>query len=200
MVPDRIQFQTESFSAWLAPTSVREQSGAAFPSRAAEVRTLLEPTPMRRLPIALLTASLFTAATAARADGPPPQAPPRHTTTPWVLVGVGAGVATIGILSFVGAVKAHDDVASESAAKGCSTSPAVSCPAGVDGSSIKTNLDGERAMNVLGVVLTSVGGAALVGGLVWHFLEPLGTGQRSAVMVAPALGPGYSGVSVAARF
>ncbi len=102
--------------------------------------------------------------------------------------------------SFVGAVKAHDDVASESAVKGCTTNPTVVCPAGVDATNIKTNLDGEHAMNVLGVILTATGGAALVGGLIWHFLEPAGTHRDAAFVIAPAIGPGYGGVGVVGRF
>jgi hypothetical protein len=151
-------------------------------------------------PPLLLVAATLVLSTAARADEPAPPKNRQHTTAPWVVAGVGAGVATIGILSFVGAVKAHDDVASESAAKGCTTSPTVVCPAGVDGSTIKTNLDGEHAMNILGVILTAVGGAALIGGLVWHFVEPVGPRARASLFVAPSLGPGYGGLRVLASF
>jgi hypothetical protein len=70
----------------------------------------------------------------------------------------------------------------------------------VDGTTIKTNLDGEHAMNILGVILTAAGGAALIGGLIWHFVEPVGPRARAAFVVAPALGPGYGGLGVLARF
>lgn len=135
----------------------------------------------------------------ARADESSVPQPPHHTAAPWVVVGVGAGVAALGILSFVGAVKAHDDVASESTAKRCTTNPTVVCPAGVDASNIKTNLDGEHAMNVLGVILTATGGAALIGGLIWHFLEPTSR-HEAAFVIAPAIGPSYGGVGVVGRF
>ena len=132
-------------------------------------------------------------------------APPKthHGAGPWIVLGVGAGTAAVGVLSFVGAAKAHSDVATESAAKGCTTSPSVVCPAGVDGSNIQTNLDGEHAMNVLGVILTAAGGAAMISGLVWHFLEhgstvPPATG--AALVVTPTLGPNVAMLSLAARF
>ena len=122
-----------------------------------------------------------------------------HTTAPWVVVGIGGGTAAIGILSFVGAAKAHSDVATESVAKGCTTSPAVVCPQGVDGSNIQTNLDGEHAMNVLGVILTAAGGAAMVAGLVWHFVEhPRPT--SAALVVTPVFAPGGGMLSVSATF
>lgn len=127
-------------------------------------------------------------------------APERHhTAAPWILAGVGAGAAAIGVLSFVGAVKAHDDAQSEANAKGCTTSPQVVCPTGVDDSHLKTNVDGEHAMNVIGVVLTAAGGAALITGLVWHFLEPTGP-RRSALVIAPTFAPSFAGISLAARF
>ncbi len=108
---------------------------------------------------------------------------------PWVTVGVGAGVAAIGITSFVGAIKAHDDAQSEALAKGCTTSPTVVCPAGVDATSLKTNVDGEHAMNVIGVVLTATGGVAILGGLLWHFLEhDRASSKSAAITIAPTLG------------
>jgi len=150
-----------------------------------------------KLPAASLALAVFLAAPFARADH---DAPPKehHGAAPWVLVGVGGASAAIGVLSFVGAVKAHADVASESLAKGCTASSAVACPSGVDGSNIQRNLDGEHAMNVIGVVLTAAGGAAIVTGLLWHFLEH---GRSNvAVVVAPTFAPGAGMLSVAARF
>ncbi len=159
---------------------------------------------MKTTRCALGVAAIVCASTIARADdqttAPPPTETRHHTAGPWIVAGVGAGVAIVGVLSFVGAVKAHDDVASESAAKGCTVGATVTCPAGVDGSNIQTNLDGERAMNVLGVIFSAVGGAALIGGLVWHFLEPTGPAARSALVVAPAVGSGYAGLGLSLRF
>jgi hypothetical protein len=158
----------------------------------------------------LVAALLSLQSIAAHADdrgnvaAPPPAAGEtemrHHTAAPWIVVGAGAGVAALGVLSFVGAVKAHDDVASESAAKGCTVNATVTCPTGVDATNIRTNLDGEHAMNILGVILTAAGGAAIVTGLVWHFLEPTGPVARHAIVVTPALGPSYGGVGFAMTF
>jgi hypothetical protein len=155
---------------------------------------------MRRITFGIAGTLLCLVPTLARADGdvsPPPER--HHTTAPWIVAGVGAAVAVVGVMSFVGAIKAHDDVASESAAKGCTVGATVTCPAGVDATNLQTNLDGERAMNVLGAIFTAVGGAALVGGLVWHFLEPTGP-ARAGLVVTPALGAGYAGLGLAMRF
>ena len=144
---------------------------------------------------ALLVASL---AASARADDEQP-IPAHHTAGPWITIGVGGGVAAVGILSFVGAVKAHADAQSEALAKGCTTSPTVVCPAGVDATNLKTNVDGEHAMNVLGVIFTAVGGAAIVTGIVWHFLER-STPKRAAVAVQPVFGPGAGMLTVVGTF
>jgi hypothetical protein len=109
------------------------------------------------------------------------------------LVGVGSAVAVLGALSIWGAVKAHTDVNSESAAKHCSLNPTV-CPPGVDPSNINKNATGAKAMDIIGGTFTPVGGAAVVGGLVWHYLEPVDVTPRAAVVMAPWVGRGGGGV------
>lgn len=122
---------------------------------------------------------------------------PRATADsgPWITIGLGGGTAAVGVLSFVGAIKAHDDVQSEAAAKGCTTSPTLVCPAGVDSTNLKTNLDGEHAMNVIGVVLTATGGAAILGGVLWHFL-----GRPAQKKVGLTIAPTLGGVVLAGQF
>ena len=134
----------------------------------------------------------------ARAE-PTPSTEPHHTAAPWVVVGIGAGVAAIGVLSFVGAVKAHADARDEAAAKGCTTSPDVVCPPGVDATTLKTNVDGEHAMNIIGVIMTAAGGSALVAGLVWHFLEPT-TKSKSAFVLQPVLTPTQGRLTLSVDF
>ena len=153
--------------------------------------------------VAPLALSVLASPTSARADdtpaaepsgptlGPNPPAAPKHSVWPWVVAGVGGGTAAVGILSFVGAVKAWSDVSSEAAAKHCSTSPIV-CPPGVDSSNIQRNQTGGQAMDIIGVSFTAVGGAALVAGITWHYLEPtkpLPTGT-ARFSVAPWVGRG----------
>jgi len=64
-------------------------------------------------------------------------------------------------------------VNSEASAKHCSLNPIV-CPPGVDASTINTNATGGKAMDIIGVSFTAAGGTAVAGGLIWHFLEPVG--------------------------
>ena len=138
--------------------------------------------------LAFASSLVLALSSVARADEPTPSTETHHTAAPWVVVGIGAGVAAIGVLSFVGAVKAHADARDEAAAKGCTTSPDVVCPPGIDATTLKTNVDGEHAMNVIGVIMTAAGGAALIGGILWHFLEPT-TKSKTAFVLQPTLTP-----------
>jgi len=44
----------------------------------------------------------------------------------------------------------------------------------IDASTINTNATGGKAMDIIGVSFTAAGGTAVAGGLIWHFLEPVG--------------------------
>ena len=132
-------------------------------------------------------------------EKPPPPPPRKHAALPWIITGIGAGVAAFGVLSFVGAVKARSDVKSEAAAKHCGLDPTV-CPAGVDASNIDKNASGAKAMDIFGAAFTGVGGAAIAGGLLWHFLEPVGPAPGAAALrVSPWVGRG-GGLIVEATF
>lgn len=159
---------------------------------------------MRQLALAsTLIAAVALSSGRARAEEPAPQPPPavetHNTVAPWVVAGIGATVAAVGILSFVGSVKAHADARDEAAAKGCTTSPDVVCPPGVDATNLKTNVDGEHAMNVIGAVMVGAGGAALVTGLVWHFVEPGGR-PKSAFLIEPVVAPNFGKLTFSASF
>jgi hypothetical protein len=55
----------------------------------------------------------------------------------------------------------------------------------------------------IGLGLIGVGAAAVVGGLVWHFVEPTGpadTSQKAKLTVRPDSRPGYQGLSVVGTF
>ena len=92
-------------------------------------------------------------------------------------------------------MKAHDDARSEALVKGCSTSP-VSCPGGVDPTHLQWLVDGEHAMNALGAIFVATGSAAVIGGLVWHYLEPAQSTRQLALQ--PTAGGGM--LSFTARF
>jgi hypothetical protein len=159
---------------------------------------------MRKLALAsTLVAAVALSSGRARAEEPVPQPPPaadgHHTVAPWVVAGIGATVAAVGVLSFIGSVKAHADARDEAAAKGCTTSPDVVCPAGVDATNLKTNVDGEHAMNVIGAVMVGAGGAALLTGLVWHFVEPSAR-PKSAFLIQPVVAPNLGKLTLTVSF
>jgi hypothetical protein len=54
-------------------------------------------------------------------------------------------------------------------------------------------------MNVLGAIFAIVGGGAVIGGLVWHFVEPV-SHTRASLIVLPVLAAGYGGVGFTATF
>ena len=121
-----------------------------------------------------------------------------HTILPWVVTGVGGAVLiTGGIITFLGAGKVSDAEA---------ICPNHACPgtlgkAAQDAASQKGN-DG-RNQETIGIIIGSVGLAAIAGGLVWHFLEPTGPKPSTARLtpaITPQVAPGYAGVSVGGRF
>ena len=125
----------------------------------------------------------------------PPQPPPEvreHTIPPWIVVGAGGVAIVTGAILLVAA-------------------PAVpsNCNAS-DGNcnSTASTADRDRAGLAVGVSLggyiTLIGGGALVaGGLLWHFLEPVGpVASTSSVRprLTPQAAPGYAGISFGTAF
>jgi hypothetical protein len=141
------------------------------------------------------SASAAPSATASATSEPPPAGGERgHTLTPWIVAGAG-GVALLtgGALFLVGS----GDVSSAESACG---SGHTACP---DKSSADKGNSG-RSLETVGVIVGGVGLAGVVGGLVWHFLEPTGAAaspaQTGRPVIAPQVAPGYAGVGVGARF
>lgn len=119
-----------------------------------------------------------------------------HTAGPWVVVGIGAAAGIAGGVMIgvgQGAVSKSRD--------GCTVNGdgtlTCSSPKTSDGQDRKDlNTKGTNFTN-LGLIVGGVGLAAIIGGLVWHFVEP--TGTKSAALV-PVFAPGYGGVSLSGRF
>jgi hypothetical protein len=141
------------------------------------------------------TAAATPATTPSTAGAPPivsnaPAAEPRsHTALPWVLAGAGAASVIAGVVVYV---VGHSD--ESTASNACPTqsrcAPDVASQ-GNRGSHEET----------AGGVLLAAGGAALVGGLVWHFVEPTSPSPISARFdLAPLLAPGLAGVGLHASF
>jgi hypothetical protein len=146
---------------------------------------------------------------------PPPPPPPGpegrgHTAGPWIVAalgvlgaGAGAALAAIGRGKVTTAQNDGTNV-------GCNlTTNPPSCPSTLSKTQIAqvNNVDNPELHNgdtllTAGWVLVGVGGAALVGGLAWHFLEPTGPAQPSdtRARLTPTVGPGYAGLSLGGKF
>lgn len=120
-----------------------------------------------------------------------------HTAGPWIIVGVGAAAAIAGgVLLGVGQAQvsqSHDGCARNGDGSYACT-PLQLTP---DGSDRKTlNSNGVTLSNV-GIIVGGVGLAAVVGGLIWHFVEP--TGPKTVALL-PSFAPGYAGVALGGHF
>jgi len=117
-----------------------------------------------------------------------------HTAFPWILVGVGAVTIVVGVIIIATA---------PSRPPNCSKDTATCTRIGNE-SNDQLQSDQDRAgkadsQPVVGIGVAVVGGVALAGGLLWHFLEPTGD-SKTGMHVSPWLAPGMSGVSVGAKF
>jgi tetratricopeptide (TPR) repeat protein len=120
-----------------------------------------------------------------------------HTVAPWIVVGAG-GVAAIAGGIFLGLGQGEVSHSRQ----GCTSNPdgSLACTPLVttpDGQDRKTlNSRGTTLSNV-GLVVGGVGLAAVIGGLVWHFIEPT---KAKAAAFAPVIGPGYAGLAFGSQF
>jgi tetratricopeptide (TPR) repeat protein len=137
-------------------------------------------------------------AAGAGTTAPPPAEVREHTIPPWIVVGLGGAGVIAGVVILV-------------------TTPKL--PAGCNpDTKVCTMLPGETAKQLderqstagasqnqptVGGVVVGVGAAFLVGGLLWHFLEPTGPVEKSGNLkpsVTPHVAPGYAGMSLGASF
>jgi hypothetical protein len=163
-------------------------SAAAPPASASAVSPLQPVAPQSAEPLAPV---------APPATSPPPGHAQGHSALPWVVVGLGGAAVVTGVVLYI--VGASDYSAASTV-----------CPRDMFGTPkcmTKAQVDqGNRGItfeNVGGGV--GGGGLALVAaGLVWHFLEKPDDSTASAPPVAahmaPALAPGYAGVSMRGAF
>ena len=139
-------------------------------------------------------------ATAASTDGSPAPQPDvrHHGAGPWIVMGAGVAIAVAGAVTFgagQAAITKSEDGCARQTDGSLICSPPLVTPN--DGSNRQTLDSNGTTMTNVGIVMLAVGGAALVAGIVWHFLEP--TGPR-AVTFAPFVGPRLAGASVDVRF
>ncbi len=107
--------------------------------------------------------------------------------TPWIVVGAGGILTVVGVLTYAGGKSKVDDAEAACPDRVCAD-PAIQ----------NKGNDGREQMN-LGGVLTGLGLAGVAGGLVWHFVfdKP---GNPSTGRLAPAVAPGYAGMSYGGTF
>lgn len=148
------------------------------------------------------------------ASAPPPtassSAPPKeevqeHTVFPWIVAGIGAaGVITGVVLHLTASYPANCDPDIEGGK--CTRTEAQSKLPEPDASdSLQADQDeatGVRNRKVTGTVFILAGSAVLVGGLVWHFVEPTGpkTTGKTKRQFLPSIAPGFAGLSYGGTF
>lgn len=157
-----------------APAAPLPPAAAAVPAPAPSTQPVSTPPP----------APLAPAADTAEKGGRSP--------APLFIAGGGGILAIAGAIVFAGgASKVSEAEEACPERKLCSTEVAESGNSG-------------RNQQIAGGVMLGVGGAAIGGGLLWYFLSSPSGGSASTPLgrtkAAPAFGPGYAGISLAATF
>lgn len=114
-----------------------------------------------------------------------------HTATPWVVVGVGGALMiTGGVLFGVGS--------------GNINTATQQCPSHTNcASSVANTGNTGRVEEGVGIAVGAVGVGAVVGGLVWHFVEGGSSSPASGMTtphVSPVVAPTFAGLAVGGSF
>ena len=139
------------------------------------------------------------------------------TVFPWLVTGAGVVALAVGIVLIAtapslppGCVKKGDKVPSPpdldgladgDSCKRIDTDPQV--PDAQNGPLAERQKEAGRSQEqpVYGAVVAVGGGVLIVGGLVWHFLEPIGgSSKTSSTRVRPSLSPTYGGLFLTHTF
>ncbi|MBX3228985.1 MAG: hypothetical protein KIT84_41360 [Labilithrix sp.] len=166
---------------------------------ATETALVKEGEKSRVITVTLDTGDSAGGATAAGGLGAGGTAPPGadgggHSIVPWVVVGVGGAALVAGIVIFATTPDRPSNCREDT--KRCERRP------GQDDASLAA--DKEQAgtadsQPVLGAIVGAAGLALVAGGLVWHFLEPVG-GKSAGLRVLPWTTGKSSGLSLGATF
>lgn len=116
-----------------------------------------------------------------------------HTVLPWIVVGVGGVTLVTGLVVLLTAPDHPSNCDPE-------TTRCVRLPDQTADAFAKDQEQAGKADSqpVLGGVIAGIGGALVVGGLVWHFLEP--TDNKSGVRVSPWTTGSASGLTLGGSF
>jgi hypothetical protein len=135
------------------------------------------------------------APTSSTTPAPPPDQ--GHTVYPWIVVGVGVATMAVGVVLIA---------TTPSLPPGCSVETKecnlIGTEKKTDQSYIDRRDDAGRHVNqpIAGGIVTGIGGALVVGGLLWHFLEPTGPKESAKPKIQPQLGPQFGGLAFTGRF
>jgi tetratricopeptide (TPR) repeat protein len=131
---------------------------------------------------------------------PPPVVEPvrEHTVAPWIVAGVGAAAMVVGgvVVLTTPALPSDCDAASQ-------TCRHIAGESGEAFSDRQSRAGASQNQPTVGAVILGGGAAVLVGGLLWHFLEPTGPVHLSSSLlrhVTPVVARGYVGAGVGAAF
>ena len=117
-----------------------------------------------------------------------------HTLYPWLVAGVGVLALGVGIPLLVTA-KIPDGCNADTDV--CDRKPGESDR---DYAQRRDDAGNAAGQSLAGKILVATGGALVVGGLVWHFLEPTGPKEKAKTKLRPAVAPGYAGLAVGGTF
>lgn len=118
-----------------------------------------------------------------------------HTVFPWIVVGAGVAALGVGIALIATAPELPG---------GCDANTKTCQKRTEESSADFENRQAEAGRSVdqpkWGTIVTVGGGALVVGGLVWHFLEPTSPKETAKTKVRPSVGPGFAGLAVGGAF
>lgn len=145
------------------------------------------------------------ASSAPTATAPPTAAPtttaPKgedrgHTPYPWIMVGVGGAGVIVGVVMIATAPTLPTSCNKQTEI--CDRIPGESAQ---DYKDRQTRAGNAISQPRNGGIVTAIGGALIVGGLLWHFLEPTGPADATGKpKLRPDAGPGYAGLSFGGSF
>jgi tetratricopeptide (TPR) repeat protein len=123
---------------------------------------------------------------------PEPTEKARRSPWPWVVMGVGGAAVIVGTIGAVDNKKKIDNVEAK-----C---PMHQCVGG-DTESINQGNAARTALN-RSVIITTVGGVAVVGGVIWWFFDKksVDNANQTATRFSPLVAPHLAGLSVSGAF
>jgi len=122
----------------------------------------------------------------------------KHSPMPWIVMGVGGAVLIVGTLGALSEKKKIDEVEAK-----CPNHQCVGTDVEI-AESIKKGNDARSALN-RDVIILSLGGAAVVGGAIWWYLdkrsvEQANQGSFNRPRLTPLVSPQLAGLSVSGAF